>query len=155
MLTAKPSKLHIAALMTTDSNSQIASKRLQILTTHRTCTTKQATGKLTKKSTPLKSKTEKLIKYKDKQMGQWVKYYLELYSSEKSITKEMLDDIEGLLVLGELDSEPTEEKLSKVIDALAYGKASDEDVLSPEFIKCNKPNLLKLHSLLITLYKKR
>lgn len=47
------------------------------------------------------------------------------------------DDIEGLLVLGELDFEPTEEKVSKVIDALAYGKASDEDGLSPEFIKCN------------------
>lgn len=67
----------------------------------------------------------------------------------------MLDDIEGLLVLRELDSELTEKKLSKVIDALAYGKASDKDGLSPEFIKCNKPTLLKLRSLLITLYKKR
>lgn len=53
----------------------------------------------------------------------------------------MLDVIEGLLVLEELDSEPTKEELSRSINAC--GKAPDEDSIPPEIIKCGKPALLK------------
>ena len=110
---------------------------------------KQATGKLTKKTAPLKSKTGEVITDRDKQMGRWVEHYLEIYSRENSVTQEALDAIEELPVLEELDCEPTKEELSKAIDALACGKAPGEDSIPPEIIKCGKPTLLEpLHALL-------
>ena len=110
---------------------------------------KQATGKPTKRSAPLKSKTGDVIKDRDKQMSRWVEHYLDIYSRENSVTQEALDSIEDLPVLEELDSEPTLEELSKAIDALASGKAPGEDGIPPEVIKCGKPALLEpLHELL-------
>ena len=104
---------------------------------------KQATGKPTKKTAPLKSKTGEVITDRDKQMGRWVEHYLELYARENSVTQEALDAIEELPVLEELDSEPTMEELSKAIDALACGRAPGEDSIPPEIIKCGKPALLE------------
>ena len=110
---------------------------------------KQASGKPTKKTAPLKSKTGEVITDRDKQMGRWVEHYLELYARENSVTQEALDTIEELPVLEELDSEPTMEKLSKAIDALACGRAPGADSIPPEIIKCGKPALLEpLHELL-------
>ena len=110
---------------------------------------KQATGKPTKKTAPLKSKTGEVITDRDKQMGRWVEHYLELYARENSVTQEKLDAIEELPVLEELDSEPTMEELSKAIDALACGRAPGEDSIPPKIIKCGKPALLEpLHELL-------
>ena len=83
---------------------------------------KQATGKPTKRSAPLKSKIGDVIKDRDKQMSRWIKHYLDIYSRENSVTQEVLDSIEDLPVLEELDSGPTLEELSKAIDALASGK---------------------------------
>ena len=74
---------------------------------------KQVTGKSTKKTAPLKSKTGEVITDKSKQMGRWVEHYLELYSRENSVTQEALDAIEDMPILEELDSEPTVEELSK------------------------------------------
>ena len=115
---------------------------------------KQATGKPTKKTAPLKSKTGEVITDRDKQMGRWVEHYLELYARENSITQEALDTIEELPVLEELDSEPTMEELSKAIDALACGRAPGADSIPPEIIKCGKPALLEpLHELLCLCWK--
>ena len=97
---------------------------------------KQATGKPTKRSAPLKSKTGDVIKVRDKQMSRWVEHYLDIYSRENSVTQEVLGSIEDLPVLEELDSEPTPQELSKAIDALASGKAPGEDGIPPEVIKC-------------------
>ena len=47
---------------------------------------KQATGKPTKRSAPLKSKTGEIIKDKDKQMSRWVEHYLDIYSRGNSVT---------------------------------------------------------------------
>ena len=41
---------------------------------------KQATGKPTKRSALLKSKTGDVIKDKDKQMSWWIAHYLDIYS---------------------------------------------------------------------------
>ena len=111
---------------------------------------KQATGKPTKRSVPLKSKTGDVnIKDSDKQMSQWVEYYLGIYSGEKSVTQKALDSIEDLPVLEELDSEPSLQELSKAIDALESGKAPDEDGIPPGVSKCGTPALLEpLHKLL-------
>ena len=110
---------------------------------------KQALGKPTKKSAPLKSKTGEVIKDKDKQMGRWVEHYLDIYSRENTISQEALDSIEDLPVLEELDAEPTLEELSKAINALASGKAPGEDGIPPDVIKCGKTALLEpLHELL-------
>ena len=110
---------------------------------------KQATGKPTKKTAPLKSKTGEVITDRGKQMRRWVEHYLELYSRENSVTQEALDAIEELPVLEELDSEPTMEEIGKSIDALACGRAPGEDNIPPEIIKCGKPALLEpLHELL-------
>ena len=88
---------------------------------------KQATGKTTKRSASLKSKTGDVIKDRDKKMSQWVEHYLDIYSSAYPVTQEALDSIEDLPVLEELDSEPTLEELSKAIDTLARGKAPGVD----------------------------
>ena len=102
-----------------------------------------------KRSALLKSKTEDVIKDRDKRMSRWVEHYLGIYSREKSVTQEALDRIEDLPVLEELDSEPTLEGPSKAIDALASGKAPAGDGIPPEVIKCGKPALLEpLHKLL-------
>ena len=84
---------------------------------------KQASGKPTKRSALLKSKTEDVIKDRNKQMSRWVEHYLDIYSRENSVAQEALHSIKDLPVLEELDSEPTLEKLCKAIDALASGKA--------------------------------
>lgn len=41
-------------------------------------------------------------------MGQWIEYYLELYSRENSVAKEVLNVV-ILPVLEELDSDPSDE----------------------------------------------
>ena len=115
---------------------------------------KQATGKPTKRSVPLKSKTEDVIKDRDKQMSRWVEHYLDIYSRENSVTQEALGSIEDLPILEELDSDPTLEELSKAIDALARGKAPGEDGIPPEVINCGKSALLEpRHELLCLCWK--
>ena len=56
-------------------------------------------------------------------MERWVEHYLELYSTENTITAEALDTTESMSVMTELDTEPTEDDLSKAIDSLKNGKA--------------------------------
>ena len=51
-------------------------------------------------------------------MERLVEHYLELYSTENTITDEALDTIESMPVMTELDTEPTEGDLSKAIDSL-------------------------------------
>ena len=53
----------------------------------------------------------------------WVEHYFELCSTENTITDEALDTIESLSVMRELDTDPTEDDLSKAIDSLKNGKA--------------------------------
>ena len=47
----------------------------------------------------------------------WVQHYSELYSREIVVTKEALNNIECLLVLEELDSEPTLAKIKAALDS--------------------------------------
>ena len=84
-------------------------------------------------------------------MARWVGQYLDLYSTENSVSRKALDTIEDLPVLEELDTNPTIEELNKAIDALSSGKAPGEDGIPPEIIRCGKPALLKpLHEVLCT-----
>ena len=64
-----------------------------------------------KKTAPLKTKSGEVITDSNKQMERWVEHYLELYSTENTITDQALDTIETLPVMTELDSEPTEDDL--------------------------------------------
>ena len=59
----------------------------------------------------------------------WVEHYVELSSTESTITNEALYTIESLPVMTELDTEPTEDDLSKAIDSLTNGKATGKDVI--------------------------
>ena len=83
-----------------------------------------------------------------------MEHYLELYSTENTITDQALDTIETLPVMTELDSEPTEDDLSKAIDSLKNGKAPGKDAIPPEVIKHGKHALLHhLHVLLLLCWK--
>ena len=55
---------------------------------------KQATGPNVKKIAPLKSKTGKIITDGRKQMERWVEHYLELYSTENTVSEEVLNSIQ-------------------------------------------------------------
>ena len=104
---------------------------------------KMATGKPTKKTAPLKTKSGEIIINKDKQMERWVEHYLELYSKENIVTQSALDSLDSLPTLDILDSEPTAEELSKAIDALANRKAPGQDGIPPEIIKSGKGVLIE------------
>ena len=71
-----------------------------------------------------------------------MEHYLELYSTENTITDEALDTIESLPVMRELDNEPTKDDISKHIDSHKNGKAPGKDNIPPEVIKHGKPALL-------------
>ena len=115
---------------------------------------KQATGPTIKKTAPLKSKSGTTITDPQKQMERWVEHYLELYSTENTVSEEAINSIPTLSVLKELDTEPTLAELEKAIDALACGKAPGNDAIPPEVIKQGKPALLPhLHELLSLCWK--
>ena len=62
---------------------------------------------------------------------------------------EALSSIEHLPVMNKLDAQLTIEELSKVIDKLSSGKATDSAGIPPEMIRCVIPALLEsLHELL-------
>ncbi|CAH1247554.1 SSTR2 [Branchiostoma lanceolatum] len=103
---------------------------------------KQATGPNMKKTAPLKTKCGTTISDPQKQMERWVEHYLELYSTENTVSEEAINSIPALSVLEELDTEPTVAELEKAIDALACGKAPGNDAIPPEVIKQGKPALL-------------
>ncbi|ROT77986.1 hypothetical protein C7M84_003305 [Penaeus vannamei] len=84
----------------------------------------RATGPTNTKSVPLKSKSGENGTDQKKQMEQWVKHYLELYSTQNVVSDATLDAISHH---GRTDEEPTEEELSKAIDSLSNGKAPGED----------------------------
>ena len=87
-------------------------------------------------------------------MERWVEHYLELYSTENTITDEALDTIETLPVMTEIDTEPTKDDLSKAIDSLKNGKAPGKDAIPSEVIKHGKHALLHhLHVLLLLCWK--
>ena len=115
---------------------------------------KKATGPTINKTAPLKTKSGEVITDSNKQMERWVEHYLELYSTENTITDQALDTIETLPVMTEQDSEPTEDDLSKAIDSLKNGKAPGKDAIPPEVIKHGKHALLHhLHVLLLLCWK--
>ena len=95
---------------------------------------KKATGPAIKKTAPLKTKSGEVITNSNKQMERWVGHYVEL-NTEYTITNEALDTIESLPVMTKLDTEPTQDDLSKAIDSLTNGKAPGKDAIPPEVIK--------------------
>ena len=64
----------------------------------------------------MKIKSGEIITDSNKQMERWVENYVELSSTENTITNEALYTIESLPVMTELDTEPTEDDFNKAID---------------------------------------
>ena len=74
--------------------------------------------------------------------------------TENTIPDQALDTIKTLPVMTELDTEPTEDDLSKAIDSLKNGKAPGKDAIPPEVIKHGKHALLHhLHVLLLLCWR--
>lgn len=103
---------------------------------------RQATGPSVKKTVPLKTKSGEVITDKSKQMERWVEHYLELYSTENTVSEEAINSIQTLPVMEELDNMPTMAELVKAINALTSGKAPGIDAIPPDLIKQGKPALL-------------
>ncbi|KAI8519655.1 hypothetical protein Bbelb_029120 [Branchiostoma belcheri] len=115
---------------------------------------KQATGPNIKKTAPLKSKSGETITDRKNQMDRWVEHYLELYSTENTVTEVAINSTPTMPVLEALDAEPTMAELEEAIDALASGKAPGTDAIPPEVIKGGKTVLLPhLHELLCLCWK--
>ena len=78
-----------------------------------------------------------------------MEHYLELYSTENTVSEEALNSIQLMPIVVEIDSEPTASEIEKAIHVLANGKASNNDAISTEVIKQGIPVLLPhLHELL-------
>lgn len=115
---------------------------------------KQATDIPSRKSAPFKSNTGEIVTDNSKQMERWVEHYLDLYSRQNFVSQRALDDIADLLILSELDSEPTIEEHSTAIDFFKSRKAPGSDEIPAEIIKCGKPTLLKpLYDVLCTCWQ--
>ncbi|XP_069191971.1 uncharacterized protein [Procambarus clarkii] len=148
-----PSERNLQALRTTSSRAQQTARRcvndywLRLCFSIQTAATvgnirgmyegiKQATGTTQNRTAPLKSATGEIIKDRDQQMNCWVEHYSELYSRENVVSVEALDAIECLPILEEFDLEPTVEAVEKAVASLSSGKASGDDGISPEVLKC-------------------
>ena len=82
-------------------------------------------------------------------MERWVEHYLELYSTENTVSEEALNSIQLMPIMVELDSEPTASEIEKAINGLTNGKAPGNDAICPEVIKQGISVLLPhLHELL-------
>ena len=110
---------------------------------------KKALGPMQNKTAPLKSATGEVITDQGQQMERWVEHYSNLYSRENTVTPSALGTIKCMPIMEELNVEPTVDKLSKVIDSLATGKAPGSDSIPPDLIKHCKTTLLHpLHKFL-------
>ena len=81
---------------------------------------KQATDPLVKKIAPIKSKPGDTDS--KKQMERWMEHYLELYSTENTVSEEALNSIQLMPIMVELDSEPTASEIEKAIMAWLMAK---------------------------------
>ena len=110
---------------------------------------KRSPGPTQSKTAPLKSNTGEVITDQGRQMDRWEEHYSDLYSRESTVSSAALDAIECMLVIEELDAEPTIDELSKAIDSLAAGKAPGSDSIPPDLNKHCKTTLLHpLHEVL-------
>ena len=73
-----------------------------------------------------------------KQMERWVEYYLDLYSSETSVSHEALDPIQDLSILHEVDADPMLDECNEAIDVFSCKKSPWNDSILPEVIKHGK-----------------
>lgn len=83
---------------------------------------KKALGPTQSKTAPLKTTNGEVITDEGKEMDRWVEHYSELCCRETSVVTSALDAIEPLLIMEDLDAEPTLEGLSTVIESLTCGK---------------------------------
>ena len=67
---------------------------------------------------------------------------MELYSTDNTVSEEVLNSIQVIPIMVELDSEPTASEIEKAINSLANGKVPGNDVILPEVIKQGIPVLL-------------
>ena len=103
---------------------------------------KKALGPTQSKMAFLKSATGEVITDQGRQMERWVEHYSDLYSRENTVTPSALGTIKCMPIMEELDAEPTMDKLRKVIDSLAAGKAPGSNNIPPDLIKHCKTTLL-------------
>ena len=60
-------------------------------------------------------------------MERWVEHYLELYSTENTVSEEALNSIQLKPIVVELDSELTASEIEKAINGVGNGKAPGND----------------------------
>ena len=87
-------------------------------------------------------------------MERLVENYQELYTTENAVSEKALNSIQLMLIMVELDSEPTASEIEKAINGLANGKAPWHDAIPPEVITQGMPVLLPhLHELLFLCWR--
>ena len=117
---------------------------------------KTAFGPQTIKTAPIKSKDGLPISDRNMQLKRWTEHYLELYSTENTITQEALNNIPQLSVMNNLDELPSIEEFEEAYDHLAKGKSPGKDNIPPEVIIEGKPVLLQpLYELLCLCWEEK
>ena len=109
----------------------------------------EAIGKQIKKPAPLKSKTGELLTDNKKKLERLVEHYVDLYSTNTSVSDKALEFFPQSSAFLFLDDEPTFQDVAEAIDCQQCGKAPGQDGISPDIIKCGKEALIEpLHAIL-------
>ena len=109
----------------------------------------EAIGKQIKKPAPLKSKTGELLTDNKRKLERLVEHYVDLYSTNTSVSDKALEFFPQSSAFLFLDDEPTIQDVAEAIDCQQCGKAPGQDGISPDIIKCGKEALIEpLHAIL-------
>ena len=115
---------------------------------------KTALGPRTNKVAAIKSLDGNELTDKTSQMSRWIQHYSDLYSVDRHIAEDALENVPQLETLNELDSLPTENELSAAIHSLRKGKAPGEDGIPPDLLISLKDCLFPhLYDLLLKCWK--
>ena len=108
----------------------------------------QVIGKQIKKPAPLKAKTGELLTDKNKKLERLVEHYVDLYSTNTTVSDKALEAFPQASPFSFLDAEPTLQDVAEAIDSQQSGKAPGQDCIPPDIIKCGKEVFIgPLHTL--------
>ena len=95
---------------------------------------RKAVGPTKKLTSPLQSATGEVLYSRDELLGRWVQHFSLLYSRHNVVSDAALQHMESLPTMDDLDNEPSFEKLSKAITAMAAWKTPNSNGIPADLL---------------------